>query len=150
MRRLARLAERFPVVLGRDSAQAMSRLLSRFHLGMAMIAFIRPNLAEEIMPSYRPMADIMPTVAWGCWALVAGLGLAVMRPGSLGRITAQIISAFLLTALSVLIAAGRGLNWGVWVYGLLALVSIELIHYTAEEWFESRPWYRRLCAKVGR
>ncbi|WP_019584654.1 hypothetical protein [Deinococcus apachensis] len=117
--------------------------LGGLHLGVAIVSFLRPNLAL-IVPSYAGFHAIMPTIFWGVTALTIALGLLLIPRGKPLLILWQFASAVFFILFSILVTQGPyGLTWGSVVYGGLGLWSCVLAYYTADDWFWHNRWPQR-------
>ncbi|MGY2897212.1 hypothetical protein [Deinococcus sp. UYEF24] len=122
--------------------------LAGLHLGIAVVAFIRPNLIE-LIPSYRLFAQIGTTGEWGMAALLIGGGLLLLPRASPLLILWQAASSMLFSLFAILVTGNSGLTWGTVVYGGLAVGSAIVAYITADGWFAQTRIPQRFRAWLG-
>lgn len=123
--------------------------LAGLHLGIAAVAFIRPNLIE-LIGSYNLFAQIGTTGEWGMVALLIGLGLLLLPRASPLLILWQTGSSIFFSLFAILVTGASGLTWGTIIYGGLAIGSAVVAYITADGWFAATQVPQRFRVWLGR
>lgn len=122
-------------------------MLAMLHLSVAGIAFLRHNMVD-IFPGYAGFAEVGSTFSWGAVALAIGVGLLVLRKGTVLLILLQFASASYFTAFAILLSATNGLTWGTAAYLFPAVLSFIVMWNTLEDVFDNSAWMRAARDKI--
>jgi hypothetical protein len=127
----------------RHSVNASRIMLAVMHLGIGWMSFYRPQLTSDV-PGYAAFHAIAPTMVWGAWALIIGVGLMLLPRAHPLLILWQFGSATYFTLFALLVSDGPyGPTWGTIAYGVPAIWSVILAYLTTDGWLRRTQWPQR-------